>query len=242
MWIVGGRLRGGYHARPRERRDGRSRTDHYQTPTCPRTDSMSFAGSKPTPFLNTVSTRLISPIDAAGLPSSTTRSACLPVAIVPMRASRPRYLAPFDVPIAIASSGVNPASTRSSICRWSAKPGTTPPDPVGSVPAMSRPPAFTNARSSAIALGNSVRYTLAHQLRNQRAERRAVLVDRSDRLLTARLTRTDIGLLVGDEVGGRQKAVLQVVDAEIRGLAIGHRAQMPGDLHPARVSFVDRRL
>src|SRR5439155_13293207 len=32
----------------------------YQTPTCPRTESISFAGSNPTPFLNTVSTRLMS--------------------------------------------------------------------------------------------------------------------------------------------------------------------------------------
>ena len=30
----------------------------------------------------------------------------------------PRYFAPFSVPIVIASSGVKPASTSSSICRW----------------------------------------------------------------------------------------------------------------------------
>jgi hypothetical protein len=42
----------------------------------------------------------------------------LPGAIDPMRESRPRYFAPFSVPIEMASSGVKPASTSSSIWRW----------------------------------------------------------------------------------------------------------------------------
>ena len=60
------------------------------------------------------------------------------------------YVAPFNVAILIASTGENPASTKSSIPRWSPYPGTTPPSPVGSGPAISNPPAATNARSNSI--------------------------------------------------------------------------------------------
>ena len=120
---------------------------------------MSFCESKPTPCRNTVSTLRRSPIARDGSPATTIRSACLPGAIVPMRLSRPRNRAPFRVPIAMASSGVKPASTSSSSWRWLAKPGITPPPAVGSVPATSTPPARANARSSAIAFGKSVRYT-----------------------------------------------------------------------------------
>jgi hypothetical protein len=62
----------------------------YQTPTWPRTESISFPGLKPTPCLKTVSTLRISLMFADGSPSRTTRSACLPFAIEPIRASRPR--------------------------------------------------------------------------------------------------------------------------------------------------------
>ena len=44
-----------------------------------------------------------------GSPFTTTRSACLPAAIVPIFASRPRYFAPFSVATEIASSGREPA-------------------------------------------------------------------------------------------------------------------------------------
>ena len=53
-----------------------------------------------------------------GSPSITRRSACLPATIDPVRAPRPRYVAPFSVPTLIASSGVSPASTSSSRARW----------------------------------------------------------------------------------------------------------------------------
>ncbi len=52
---------------------------------------------------------------------------------------------------------VKPASTSSSTCLRSPKPATMPPLPVGSSPAMSNPPAFTNARSNSIALRSSAR-------------------------------------------------------------------------------------
>ena len=47
----------------------------------------------------------------------------------------------------MASTGVNPVSTSNSILRSSPNPGTTPPYPVGSHPAISNPPAATKARS-----------------------------------------------------------------------------------------------
>lgn len=46
--------------------------------------------------------------------------------------------------------GAEAAATRSSISRWSPKPGRTPPSPVGSGPARRLPPAATNSRSSAM--------------------------------------------------------------------------------------------
>ena len=48
----------------------------------------------------------------------------------------------------MASSGVKPASTRSSTSRWSPNPAITPPYPVGSSPARSKPPRLTNSRSN----------------------------------------------------------------------------------------------
>ena len=60
---------------------------------------------------------------------------------------------------------------------------------------------------------------LVDQLLDQRLERLAVLVERGDGLLPARLPGTDVRLLVGDEIGRREEAVLEVVDAEIRRLA-----------------------
>ena len=49
-----------------------------------------------------------------GSPSSTTRSACLPVSIEPYNASSPRTFAPLSVMMRIASPGVKPASISSS--------------------------------------------------------------------------------------------------------------------------------
>jgi hypothetical protein len=56
-------------------------------------------------------------IFAAGFPFSTIKSACLPTASEPTRASTPRNFAPLRVAILIASSGVKPASTGSSTVR-----------------------------------------------------------------------------------------------------------------------------
>ena len=66
---------------------------------------MSFAESKPTPSLKTISTFLMSATSTVGLPLMTTTSAALPTAKLPMRASSPRNVAPFEVAIRIASSG-----------------------------------------------------------------------------------------------------------------------------------------
>ena len=60
-------------------------------------------------------------------------------------------------------------------------------------------------------------------------------------LLAASLARAGVGLLVGHEIGRREEAVLEVVDAEVGGFGVGHRAEMAGDLHAALVRFVDRR-
>src|SRR5579859_5248996 len=60
---------------------------HYLMPTSPRTDSISFAESYPVPSLKTVSTFSMSSIFFDGSPLMTTKSACLPGAIVPIRSS-----------------------------------------------------------------------------------------------------------------------------------------------------------
>jgi hypothetical protein len=54
------------------------------------------------------------------------------------------------VAMGAASIGVNPASTSSSTSRWSPKPATTRPLPVGSSAASSIPPAFTKVYSKDI--------------------------------------------------------------------------------------------
>src|SRR6202047_5575859 len=71
----------------------------YRLPTTPRTDSISLAESYPTPSLQTVSTFSMSSIFLDGSPLFTTRSACFPAAIVPMRSDSPRYCAPLKVAI-----------------------------------------------------------------------------------------------------------------------------------------------
>src|ERR1700722_16915518 len=75
------------------------RHERYRLPTTPRTDSISAAESYPTPSLKTVSTFSMSSIFFDGSPLITTRSACLPAAIVPMRSDSPRYCAPLKVAI-----------------------------------------------------------------------------------------------------------------------------------------------
>ena len=65
-------------------------------------------------------------------------------------------------------------------------------------------------------------------------------IERGDRLLAPRLARALVRFLVGDEIGRGEEAVLEVVDAEARGLRVGDRAEVPGHLHSARVRFVDR--
>ncbi len=62
----------------------------YHSPAFPFTEAMSFAGSYPTPCLKTVSTFSMSLGVVVGSPPITTRSACFPAAIDPIRLSRPR--------------------------------------------------------------------------------------------------------------------------------------------------------
>src|SRR5207244_5688859 len=90
-----------------------------------------------------------------GSPSITTRSACLPTASVPILSPSPRNSAPFEVAMCTASRGVNPASTSNSTSRWSPNPAITPPYPVGSSPASSKPPCLTNSRSNSSSFLNS---------------------------------------------------------------------------------------
>ena len=77
------------------------------------------------------------------------------------------------------------------------------------------------------------RDTAIDQLLDEGLERLAVLVERRDGLLSATLPWTDVGLLVGHKVRGRQKAVLQVVDAEVSGFGVGDRTEVAGDLQAA---------
>ena len=67
---------------------------------------------------------------------------------------------------------------------------------------------------------------LVDERRHERLERRAAFVERGDRLLTARLAGTDVRLLVADEVGGGEEPVLEVVDAELGGFAVGDGTEM----------------
>src|SRR5260370_1108543 len=125
------------------------------------------------PSLNTVSTFSMSVIFAAGSAWMSTKSGAFPGAIVPMLSSRPMNLAPFWVAMWIASTGVKPASTRSSSSRQSAKPGKVPPLPVGSGPASSNPPAFTKAYSNSISfLISAVVRVLASGVMRERAVRK----------------------------------------------------------------------
>ena len=68
---------------------------------------------------------------------------------------------------------------------------------------------------------------------DQVLERRAVQVDIDERLV--RVAGAAIGLLVGDEIGAREEAVLQVVDAEVGRFAIGDGTEVTGDLELPRV-------
>ena len=70
----------------------------------------------------------------------------------------------------------------------------------------------------------------------------AVRIDRRHRRLAGALARADVGFLVRHEVRRREEAMLEIVDAELRGLAIRHGAEMTGELHPALVALVERRL
>ena len=49
---------------------------------------------------------------------------------------------------------------------------------------------------------------------------------------------THVGLLVGNEIGGDEEAVLEIVDADRGGLVIRDGAEMPGDLEPAPVRLL----
>jgi hypothetical protein len=50
---------------------------------------------------------------------------------------------------------------------------------------------------------------------------------------------TKVGLLAGIELGIYKEAVLQIIDAEFRGLGIGDGAEVAGDLEAVLVGFVD---
>ena len=75
---------------------------------------------------------------------------------------------------------------------------------------------------------------------HQRAELRPVGVHLGQGGLAGALSRTLVGLLVLHEVGGGEEAVLQVVDAELRGLPVGHRTEVPGELHPPGMGCLER--
>ena len=51
-------------------------------------------------------------------------------------------------------------------------------------------------------------------------------IERRDRSAARGPARAGVGLLVGDEVGRRQEAVLEVVDAESGGFGVGDGAQV----------------
>jgi hypothetical protein len=68
-----------------------------------------------------------------------------------------------------------------------------------------------------------------------------VLVQRRDALLTAALAGAGVRLLVRDEIGGGQEAMLEVVDSQVRCFRVCHRTQVAGDLQAAVVGLLDRR-
>src|ERR1043166_2148699 len=214
-------------------------------PTRPWTDWINFSESYPTPSLKTISTFSMSLIVVAGLPFTTIRSACLPGAIDPMRASSPRNFAPLSDAIMIASGGVKPASTSSSTSRRSPKPATIPPLPVGSRPAMSSPPAFTNARSKSIALRNSgtkfdsddtraradsrlrQRRAGSFEHRQRRSHRYILRNERANRLLRRGAVQIElpetvldalgtlVRLLVRNKLRISKQSVLEIVDTDL---------------------------
>src|SRR5712692_6978015 len=157
-------------------------------------------------------------IFAAGFPFTIIKSACLPAAIEPIERSSPRNLAPLKLAILIASTGVKPASTSSSTSRRSPKPATTPPLPVGSRPAINKPPAATKARSKSIDLrinigvGESAAMRERDMLRDQGANRSfhriAVEIELPQAHRYCR-ARTFVGLLIGNEFRIGEKAVLE---------------------------------
>ena len=54
------------------------------------------------------------------------------------------------------------------------------------------------------------------------------------------LSGTYVGLLVRNEIGRREEAVLEIVDAESRGFVVRDGAEVARQLHPAFVSFGER--
>ena len=84
------------------------------------------------------------------------------------------------------------------------------------------------------------RHASLHELPDERRDGLAFRVDRCDRRLAEALSRTDVGLFIGDEVGCNEETVLEIVDAHLRGFAVRHRAEVTRRLHSACVSFVDR--
>ncbi len=109
------------------------------------------------PALKTVSTFSISSIFFEGSPLIKTRSACLPGARVPIRSCWPRYKAPFSVAMWMASTGVKPASTRSSISSADRRTREGPPPfPVVDPPSQQQASRFlTKATSKSISSRSS---------------------------------------------------------------------------------------
>ena len=85
------------------------------------------------------------------------------------------------------------------------------------------------------------RDTLLNERAYQRARHIAVGIDGGKGCLPGALTRALIRLLVRHKIGGREEAVLEVVDPERSRFTIGHRAEMPRDLEPTLVRLLDRR-
>ena len=79
------------------------------------------------------------------------------------------------------------------------------------------------------------------EMAHERPHRVAGRIDRGEGLERDALIWTDVGLLVRDEIRRREEAVLEVVDSEVRRLAIRDRAQMTSDFQASLVALLESR-
>src|SRR6266567_1618868 len=107
---------------------------------------LSESGLTMRPRIMTNAMRRVAAMSAAGLASSTTRSATLPGVSIPSESAR-NSSAPLRVAAVMASTGVNPAPTRRLISSCSDRPGTSSWF-AASEPAATSPPARLNSRTN----------------------------------------------------------------------------------------------